>query len=201
MLSCLNKHSKRWPCVWEVLSQCLNDWLHVEIPFRNIPRLYLTLICTKQHYSRQALHMSVWVSSILHPILDFAVWEPWQPKGREEGLQWVGVGAWGSSRLMSCKIQKGGNYGPGHMDVHNLTPVLEFAIFKLVLFFWFSASRLILTEESCKVSFQLIYPASPACQVWCKLRHFSSSPPSLQHDVNSHYTTCLLLVYKTSIYT
>ncbi len=54
VLLCLNKHSKRWPCVLKVLSQCLNDQLQVEIPLGNIPRLHLAAIRTKQHYLRQA---------------------------------------------------------------------------------------------------------------------------------------------------
>ena len=54
-LQCINKHSEQLPCLLKVMSQCLNNQLHVEIPLGNIPRLRLTSICTKRHYLRQAL--------------------------------------------------------------------------------------------------------------------------------------------------
>ncbi len=54
VLECLNKHSKLWPCVLKVMSQCLNNQLHAKMPLGNIPSQHLTPIRTKWHYLRQA---------------------------------------------------------------------------------------------------------------------------------------------------
>ncbi len=40
----------------KVMSQCLNNQWHVKIWLGNIPSHHLTAICTRRHYSRQALY-------------------------------------------------------------------------------------------------------------------------------------------------